>query len=303
MSWLRGVRGRRMWAVATVVAVLTLLVHVWNTPSGGAGGLNPFGLQRSSTPPGPVLITAVTTGLIWRFGAVPPTTVTVRDDSTRVAVCDVWWILSRRGDPTPWEDPIQRSAPVAVTAAPLQSQPVGLSRLAMSVPKPGIFSLSAWVHCRNPSSGAWAPSDGATIGGAVEVLPATKLLARSPGGSRLFWIETASATRMIEGRTSGIHVVIANAWVEPVVMNVTASLAPAGAVQGGADSSGIDAIRRSEPIDINLSAVDLNSVDLTIPRLPAPGSYVLTIRARLVQATTSVVVDTVRIEPQIVAST
>lgn len=302
MSWLKGARGRRTWGIATGVAVLTVLVLVWQTPGGGAGGSNPFGLQRSSTPPGPVLITAVTTGLIWRPGAVPPTTVTVHDDTTRAAVCEVWWILSRRGDQTPWEDPIERSVPVAVTAAPLQSQAVGLNRLVASVPKPGIFSLSVWVHCRNSTPGAWAPSDGATLGGAVEVLPASTLLTHSSGDSRLFWIDAASATGMIEGRTGGINVTIANAWVEPVMMNVSASLAPAGVAPAGANRSGADATRLSDPTDVNLSAVGLSSVNLSIPRLPGPGTYVLTIQARLVQATTSVVVDTVRIEPEVVAS-
>jgi hypothetical protein len=291
-----------MLAAVVAIAVLTVLVQAWHAPSGGAGGSNPFGLQRSSTPQGPVLITAVSTGLIWSLGAVPPTTVTVRDDSTRAADCEVWWILSRRGDPTPWQDPIQRSVPIAVTATPLRSEAVGLDRLGAASPKPGIFSLSVWVHCRNPSSGAWVPSDGATMGGAVEVLAASPLLARSSDDSRLFWIDAASAARLIVGRPGRIRVTIANAWVEPVMVDVSASLAPAGSGQAGAGNSGAGATARSEPTYVNLSAVGLSSVDLTVPRLPGPGSYRLTIEAQLIQATTSVTVDTVHVEPEVVVS-
>lgn len=303
MRWPRGVRSRRAAAVGVGCVLLAMCVQVWPGPSGGAGGYDPFGLQRSSTPPGPVLITAVGTGLIWRAGVVPSTAITVHDATAQHAGCLVWWILSRRGDPTPWDDPLEQSLPVPVTLAPFESQTVAVNRLALSSSTPGIFSLSAWVHCRYRATGAWMLSDGATMGGSVEVLPTSSTLEHSSAGSRLYWIEAASIHRLRGGRPGRIRVSIANGWVEPVMVQVVCSLSAVDLVLPDAGRGSTAAARSlTARTEINLAAVGLTTVDLAIPRLPAPGRYVLTIVISLQRATASVAVDSVRVEPRVVVN-
>ena len=289
-----------MWAVGLGIIVLTALVRLWPGSGDAAGGYEPFGLQRSSTPPGPVLITAVRTGLIWRTGIVPPTTITVRNDTPEPADCQAWWILSRRGDPRPWDDPIQQSLPVAVSPPPLASMTLGVNQLAASSPRPGTFKLSAWIHCRDQSTGAWLPSDGATVGGAVQVLTISSSLDHRASNSTFFWVDAASAGRLLEGKPGRIRVTIANSWVEPVMVQVVCSLAAPDLVlsDGRGAGPGVRA-SQSKPVDVNLAAVGLTTVDVTIPRLPAPGRYGLWIAARLEQATASVAVDSSRVNPEV----
>lgn len=295
-----GTGGRRMWAVGLGIIVLTSLVRLWPGSSVSAGGYEPFGLQRSSTPPGPVLITAVRTGLIWRSGIVPPTTITVRNDTPERADCQVWWILSRRGDPRPWDDPIQQSLPVAVSPAPLASMSLAVNQLAASSPRPGTFKLSTWVHCRDRLTGAWLPSDGATVGGAVRVLTSSSSLDHRASNSTYFWIDAASARRLFEGRPGRIRVTIANSWVEPVMVQVACSLTrPDTVLSDGRVADPAVRASQCKPVDVNLAAVGLTTVDVTIPRLPPPGRYGLWIAARLEQATATIIVDSSRVNPEV----
>jgi hypothetical protein len=154
--------GPPKWCVPAIVVLLTAALALASPSSPRtAGGAGQFRLGRSSIPEGPVLLTAMTTGLIWRLATVPPTTVTVRNSAARPADCEVWWTLAGQGDPRPWENPVMRSAAVSVKLAPFASRALGVNVLATSSPKLGIFG-SAWVRCRSSSAGSWVPSDGAT---------------------------------------------------------------------------------------------------------------------------------------------
>jgi hypothetical protein len=285
------------WRAPAIVVVLTAaLALAWPSPPRAAGGADPFSLGRSSIPGGPVLLTAITTGLIWRLGTVPPTTVTVRNSAARSADCEVWRILAGRGDPRPWENPVMRSAPVSVKLAPFASRALGVNVLAISSPELGIFGLSAWVHCRSSSAGSWVPSDGATMGGAIEVLDASRSLARSPASSSFFWTYAASmAGSSARGLPAEVRVEVANAWVEPVMVEVFCYLASPGVNHPWADP----ATSRCQPAHVNLAAVGLTTVDLTIPKLPKSGHYELSVWVHQQRAASSVPVDGVRLRPDV----
>lgn len=64
---------RRGCFIALRFAILTTLGVVWPAPPRVAGGPEPFTLQRSPRPEGPVIITAFSTGLIWSPVSIPPT--------------------------------------------------------------------------------------------------------------------------------------------------------------------------------------------------------------------------------------
>jgi hypothetical protein len=293
--------GLPKWCGPALVVVLTVaLTLAWPPPARTAGGSDPFRLGRSSIPEGPVLVTAVTTGLLWRPGIVPPTTVTVRNSAARPADCEVWWILAGQGDPKPWENPVMRSTPVSVTLAPFASRAIGVNVLAISSPKLGIFALSAWVHCRSSSAGNWVPSDGATMGGAIEVLDASRSLARNPANSSFFWTYAASMEgSSAAGLPGEVRVDVANAWVEPVVVEVLCYLAPPGVSHPWADQ----AASRCQPTQVNLAAMGITTVDLTIPKLPKSGHYQLSVWVHQQQAASSVPVDGVRLRPDVTVST
>jgi hypothetical protein len=298
-----GTGHRRIWALGAGLLSLVTLIQVWPPPSGGAGSYQPFQLQRSSIPPGPVVITAVRTGLIWRTDSAPPTAVTVRNDSIGRADCRVWWLLSRRGDPKPWADAIAQSAQVGVQVAAQQSKTVDLSGPSMFLFPPGTFSLSAWVHCYRPATGALVPSDGATMGGAVDVRTASLSLEHSSSAPSLHWIDAVAAGRLVAGRPGQVRVTIANAWIEPVMVQVNCWLVPAepatSNVHRGQIGSAPGLSGQSEVSDVNLSAVGLTAVNLVVPQLPAPGLYVLSVTTRLEQATSSVPADSVVVQPDV----
>jgi hypothetical protein len=137
------------------------------------------------------------------------------------------------------------------------------------------------------------------MGGTIEVLPASSTLEHRSTGSTLVWIDAASIRKPVADSTGRIRVSVANAWVEPVMVQLVCSLSAAGLappVARGSHSAGTSTARA----DVNLAGARLTTVDLTIPRLPSAGRYVLTIVARLEQATSSVAVDSIRVVPQVV---
>ena len=144
-----------LYVIAVLAVAIGALAVAWRSPPVAAGGPYPFRLERASTPEGPALITAVSTGLIWRPGIIPPTTVTVRNSAARRADCEIWWILARQREARPWEHPVMRSQPVRVQLAPFKSRTVGVNVLLVNSRQVGTFALSVWAHCRSSAATGW----------------------------------------------------------------------------------------------------------------------------------------------------
>jgi hypothetical protein len=70
---------------------------------------------------------------------------------------EVWWILGRVGDATPWQDPVAISPSLRVNLAPWGD--VTATPTPVRVGARGRYELSAWVHVR-ALTGAFVHSDG-----------------------------------------------------------------------------------------------------------------------------------------------
>jgi hypothetical protein len=145
--------------------------------------------------------------------------------------------------------------------------------------------------------GAFGRSD---QGGVIEVLDASRSLVRSPASSSFFWVYSASmAGRSARGLPGEVRVEVANAWVEPVMVEVLCYLAPPGISHLWADP----AASRCQPAQVNLAAVGLTTVDLTIPKPPKSGHYELSVWVHQQRAAASVPVDGVRLRPDVTVGT
>lgn len=243
------------------------------------------------------MITAVSTGLIWRPGIIPPTTVTVRNSAARRADCEIWWILARQREARPWEHPVMRSQPVRVQLAPFKSRTVGVNVLLVNSRQVGTFALSVWAHCRSSAATGWAPSDGATMGGGVEVLGPSQQLERSPENSSFYWVYELSAVgRLRQGRPGEVRVEVANAWVEPVLVEVLCYLAPPRVARPWEDPLAA----RCDASDVNLPAVAITTVNLEVAKMPEGGRYQLSVWLHLVRAADNVPVDGARLRTRVV---
>ena len=275
------------WALVgcTVVAALSA---AWPAPAPATGGPNPFDILRDSSPPGPVVIASATTGLVWRAGAVPPTKVTVFDETATRARCETWWILAPAAARQPWETPVMEAEPVSfsIRAGGTLSLPTDLVKPASA--RPGVYRLSFWVHCMNVRTGAWAHSDGASIAANIEVVPSATDLRHRPRDSRFVWIEAAKAPpQFIRGRKDHVQVTIANGSAQPLAVQAWCYLSKAGATEPWRDPSSM----KSGTVKANLTAAGLTTVSVVIPRLPPPGRYELSVWLHQQEASNSLPVD------------
>lgn len=254
---------------AAIAAVLLALGLSWTPPPAGAGGPNPFSVVRAGAPPGPVVLESVRTGVLWRQYAVPPTSAVVQNVSDRPARCEVWWILARTGDESPWVDPVMESTPIIVNLAAGATAQPELDAVSVLTSETGLFHLSFWVHCGSTHS------DGATMRALVEVLGDTPGLERVGPHSSTYWIDSAGLDK---GRPATVHIALANANTEPATVRAWVSVSHAGT---GYATSAL----------ISINGSGLTTADLTLPHPPAPGTYRLDVRIDQERATGAVAVD------------
>jgi hypothetical protein len=276
-----------VWIAASALLVASL-TFFWPAPTRSAGGLGAMGMSRSSTPAGPVVITAVHTGFLWRVNELPPTSITVQNLFSSPATCKVWWILSTPGIVNPWDHPAMMSKPTTVRFEGDQAVSVKAETIEDLGAPAGYYSMSVWVHCLDRSSGAWFPSDGATVNGVVETLDPSTSVRHVRRASSLLWINSiAPGATLTAHRPTQFKVVIANSEPEPVLVQVWFYVARPGVEQPWktAHSS------RSQVVDVSVSGASLSSVEVPISELPDPGRYALSAWLHELAVSSSVPLD------------
>jgi hypothetical protein len=192
---------------------------------------------------------------------------TVRNETSKTAQCEVWWILAHRSVTEPWEHPSVEAAPVPVALAAHQSRAIRFGALSVNDPSSGFFLLSGWVHCRSSVTGLWRHSDGATMSGLVEVA------ARSAGLKTLvehgdqLWIQSVSIERSNNGVPTRLGVQVANGGTEPAVIDVASLLYPKGMPSGISRYTA-----RKASTTESVAALGLTSINVSVKSQP-PGDY------------------------------
>ena len=264
----------RLGVLGLVSAIVAALVAVWPMPPPSPGGSTPFALERTGPPGGPVILTSVSTGLLWRIGALPPTTATVINRTGRLETCEVWWILGDTRSASPWKDPVMESGIGRFTLASRGQSTIPLNEVSIDAAQSGIFSLSFWVHCLDYTTKTWVHSDGVTMSGRIETLRGSSKIRRQRLSSRIVWANSVTVPRTFEsGHSEDIEVIVANGSTEPVAVEVWYYLSPPGVLEPWNDRAAV----QSETVQLDLNAVALTKIPLSIRRAPSPGTYDLSI--------------------------
>jgi hypothetical protein len=276
------------WAVGGAVFAIVMLSLVWPPGGRNAGGFGALAFTRASAPPGPVVITSVNTGFLWKVNELPPTSITVRNLIATPEKCRVWWMLSTPGSQDPWNHPTMLSTPTTVTVAALGSASVKANTIEPLIPSPWYYAFSVWTHCLDPSSARWRPSDGATVNGTVETLDPLTNLRHIRRASSSLWVNSITpTTRFAAHRSTMLKLVIANGTPNPVLVQIWSYLARPG-VQQPWKSSGST---RSGVVNVSLSGAALTTVDVPMSKLPAAGRYVLSAWLHEIVVSASVPID------------
>ena len=180
------------------------------------------------------------------------------------------------------------SKPVGFTIGPGRTLTLPIDSVAVSSAVRGIYQLSFWVHCFDPRTRSWEPSDGAPMAGAVELLPDASDLLPDPFGFGSLWITSVtSPRRLVEGQSDEVKLTIANGTAQPLVAEAWFFLSKPGDIDPWLDH--VPSV--SGAVHAVLPAAGLTTVSLSLRRLPAPGSYELSAWLHKQQASADVPAD------------
>jgi hypothetical protein len=144
-----------------------------------------------------VRLVDASTPLTWLDTTPAPATVTVQNRAGHVVKAHVWWFLAPPDNDDPWHHPTVASRVTAVVLRPHQIVSLDIP----PAPGPahlvtGTYSLSAWVHVLDPSTGQYVPSDGSALKSSVNVVsPAPEDIRRFPPGQDLMIVEAQLARK------------------------------------------------------------------------------------------------------------
>jgi hypothetical protein len=277
------------WRVALVgcSAFLAMAaVFVWPPAEGAAGGPEPFSLLRDAEPRGPVTVETVASPLVWRASYLPSSTATVSNGTSRSITCEIWWLLAATGDREPWSTYAARSVSGLVDLPPDSASEVELPPAGTTVPAPGLYSLSFWVHCQDDSDAQWRHSDGATMRGAVRIVAGPAGL-DSRGGSPMLWIQQIAGRVGTDAGTSTITVTLGNAAPEPRTVQLAVRCASTARVGSASPSDG----QQVETISAMIPAASLTDFPVPCPWAGPDATPALTVELRLHTADSMPLVD------------
>ncbi len=272
-------RGRRRRIVVGVTALVvaavavTVALVVWPDPPARGGGDAGLALEPSGAPAGAVRITAVDAPLVWVSSEHVEVDVTVANEGTEPAVTRVWWLLAHPDDPDPWVDPVVQPEPVARMLEVGSTERVTVP-IDAGLIEPGPYRLSAWVHTYDSDTEDWHHADGRTLQSAVRVTAPSAGLSHIGGTSDRMWIQAVAEPRSLHaGEPATVTVTVANAGAELASVQAWWFLSPTASetpwdVEGSV---------RSEPMSATADPGELTDLVVPIGRLPAAGTWRLTV--------------------------
>lgn len=251
------------------VGVFAATLSLWPRPGGHAGTGGVLHVDPGPKATGPVTITGVDANLVWTSTPTVPVTISVRNTSGRSADTEVWWILGQPGDPKPWLDAAVQALPIAADLSPGEKRSVLVVPPSQRV-KPGYYDLSLWAHTRSGKSSSWVHSDGRALLGQIEVVSPEHGITHVGGTSPSLWLHSAQPSgTWSPNHPAAVSVQIANATSSGSIVQVWWYLSKTDDKKPWNDRSAV----QSSIVTVDASPAGLTTVDVSMPRLPQPGSY------------------------------
>lgn len=296
----RGRHGRRRWilggvALLVVAAGVIVAFLVWPDPPGRASGDAGLAMEPSDGPQGPVRISGVDAPLVWVSSEHVEVVIDVVNDLDEPVLTRVWWLLAEPDDPDPWKDPVVQPEPVPVLLDAGVSDQVKVP-LDLGLVTPDAYRLSLWVHTYDESTETWVHADGRALQSMVRVAGPSGGVSHIGGTSDRMWIQSVTGPRVWRASDPAtVTVSVANAGADLSSMQVWWFLSPTASDTPWEEEGSV----RSETMSGTADPGNLTDLAVPMGRLPAAGTYRLTVWLHQQESSGSVPRDGVLVDREV----